>query len=106
MFCRLSRTLPFLQMARRQDEAVHSDFGGIADKTFFSIGKDHIGIGHKQQGNGGFFPDAYHHLKDFISCHTAGEGAFIGSLDDGPSAVGSEKGMPSSIRSAPASSMA
>ena len=22
-------------------------------------------------------------LKDFISCHTAGEGAFIGSLDNG-----------------------
>ena len=68
--------------------------------------KDHIGIGHKQQGNGGFFPDAYHHLKDFISCHTAGEGAFIGSLDDGAFRCRVGKGNAKLNKISPASSMA
>ena len=71
----------FLKGNVRKDQTVQTGLCRAFGKTLCAIGKHHIRIGHKDEGNPGFFPDSFHHLKNPVSRHAAGKRPDVCRLD-------------------------
>lgn len=88
----------------RQDQTIHTCLRCLFHKTLRSIGVNYICVSHEHHRNLCIFPD-FHTISNILSVVTPPDNArMFASWITGPSAVGSENGMPSSIKSAPASS--
>ena len=65
----------------RQDQPVNADLLTSGDELLRPVGKDHVGIGHKDHGNGHVFAQIFHKIEDFICCGPRLQGPQVGFLD-------------------------